>query len=157
MTSSGEPFWNTEAAAWDQAFYQGVNSNFVSFGKTAWPHTDGARYYEGMIGASDEVEENYARTIGVGQLKYFYYDSRYYAAPNFFSHHPTLLEYDGTVRSKGIVFAVSGGLIDHSIGLGNVSSDANSFFVVFDKASGPVRSEERRVGKECRSLWSQYH
>src|SRR5690606_40125937 len=22
---------------------------------------------------------------------------------------------------------------------------------------GPVRSEERRVGKECRSRWSQYH
>src|SRR2546426_11795164 len=25
------------------------------------------------------------------------------------------------------------------------------------RASGPVRSEERRVGKECRSRWSPYH
>ena len=24
-------------------------------------------------------------------------------------------------------------------------------------ASGPIRSEERRVGKECRSRWSPYH
>ena len=25
------------------------------------------------------------------------------------------------------------------------------------QVSGPVRSEERRVGKECRSRWSPYH
>src|SRR2546430_6942923 len=25
------------------------------------------------------------------------------------------------------------------------------------KSEGPVRSEERRVGKECRSRWSPYH
>src|SRR5687768_17988333 len=25
------------------------------------------------------------------------------------------------------------------------------------RAGGPVRSEERRVGKECRSRWSPYH
>mgnify|MGYP000169101848 CR=1 FL=1 len=24
-------------------------------------------------------------------------------------------------------------------------------------AQGPIRSEERRVGKECRSRWSPYH
>src|SRR2546425_1541466 len=28
---------------------------------------------------------------------------------------------------------------------------------VLSKLSGPVRSEERRVGKECRSRWSPYH
>src|SRR2546429_2387787 len=26
-----------------------------------------------------------------------------------------------------------------------------------ERAFGPVRSEERRVGKECRSRWSPYH
>ena len=26
-----------------------------------------------------------------------------------------------------------------------------------DRAAGPSRSEERRVGKECRSRWSPYH
>src|SRR5256885_9127022 len=29
--------------------------------------------------------------------------------------------------------------------------------VVNDSAVGEVRSEERRVGKECRSRWSPYH
>ena len=28
---------------------------------------------------------------------------------------------------------------------------------VFDLAAGQARSEERRVGKECRSRWSPYH
>jgi len=26
-----------------------------------------------------------------------------------------------------------------------------------DEATGEIRSEERRVGKECRSRWSPYH
>src|SRR5258708_39669514 len=29
--------------------------------------------------------------------------------------------------------------------------------VVVDDTTAPVRSEERRVGKECRSRWSPYH
>jgi len=29
--------------------------------------------------------------------------------------------------------------------------------VLLDQASEPARSEERRVGKECRSRWSPYH
>ena len=34
----------------------------------------------------------------------------------------------------------------------------NEFYVnVRKKFSGNVRSEERRVGKECRSRWSPYH
>ena len=28
---------------------------------------------------------------------------------------------------------------------------------IIDALEGPVRSEERRVGKECRSRWSPYH
>ena len=31
-----------------------------------------------------------------------------------------------------------------------------SFFAFFSN-QGTVRSEERRVGKECRSRWSPYH
>ena len=30
-------------------------------------------------------------------------------------------------------------------------------FKVFDTKIGRIRSEERRVGKECRSRWSPYH
>ena len=29
--------------------------------------------------------------------------------------------------------------------------------VVMEEASKSIRSEERRVGKECRSRWSPYH
>ena len=28
---------------------------------------------------------------------------------------------------------------------------------IFEKMAEPLRSEERRVGKECRSRWSPYH
>ena len=35
----------------------------------------------------------------------------------------------------------------------NLQLDNNQFIVI----TGPNRSEERRVGKECRSRWSPYH
>ena len=31
------------------------------------------------------------------------------------------------------------------------------FFDIVDEKGIPTRSEERRVGKECRSRWSPYH
>ena len=31
------------------------------------------------------------------------------------------------------------------------------FRITVEPGAGPVRSEERRVGKECRSRWSPYH
>src|SRR2546426_12358026 len=37
------------------------------------------------------------------------------------------------------------------------SSDIKSFTVVVTEANSAPRSEERRVGKECRSRWSPYH
>ena len=45
------------------------------------------------------------------------------------------------------VFAVLGG----GAGIGRQSSHALA------QAGATVRSEERRVGKECRSRWSPYH
>ena len=36
------------------------------------------------------------------------------------------------------------------------TTDAEGFHVA-DRRIGSVRSEERRVGKECRSRWSPYH
>jgi hypothetical protein len=140
LNSYGIPVWNTEAGAWDLGFYQGVNSNFVAWGKNLWPHMDSSRYYEGMIGAADEVTANFLRTIASGQTNYFYYDSRYYAAPNYFPRHPTMLDYDGTVKAKGIAYAIAGSLIDHSVTLGNASSDPNSYILVFNKPSGPIAS-----------------
>ena len=34
---------------------------------------------------------------------------------------------------------------------------SSNFFLDIVNALGGVRSEERRVGKECRSRWSPYH
>ena len=33
----------------------------------------------------------------------------------------------------------------------------HTFNALLDKGSKIIRSEERRVGKECRSRWSPYH
>src|SRR5256885_14452638 len=42
---------------------------------------------------------------------------------------------------------------DTQVGLSNQDRD----FLQFKVTNGHVRSEERRVGKECRSRWSPYH
>src|SRR2546430_4747207 len=38
-----------------------------------------------------------------------------------------------------------------------VASHGNSAYVISDSTNTVARSEERRVGKECRSRWSPYH
>ena len=38
-----------------------------------------------------------------------------------------------------------------------IAVDTGLIMVESDKASMEIRSEERRVGKECRSRWSPYH
>src|SRR3712207_7161393 len=57
------------------------------------------------------------------------------------------------------------GLVDADVsflarleGYGAVASLVAQFVVPFDgEIQGVARSEERRVGKECRSRWSPYH
>src|SRR5438874_7140128 len=39
----------------------------------------------------------------------------------------------------------------------NMDSNEKTFQLVFKPQSGSMRSEERRVGKECRSRWSTNH
>jgi hypothetical protein len=127
----GLPVWNTETGAWDRGFYQGTNSNFTAWGKNLWPYEDGSRYYFGMLGSANSIVQNFLRTVAGGQQKYFYYDSRAAASPDYLKGHTTLVEYDGTIRAKGIAYAIAGSLVDHSTGLGNVSMDANSTFLLF--------------------------
>ena len=38
-----------------------------------------------------------------------------------------------------------------------VHVDVDAFFASVEQVLNPRRSEERRVGKECRSRWSPYH
>ena len=44
-----------------------------------------------------------------------------------------------------------------SVGLDLFSSDYNANAAFEEADAVLVRSEERRVGKECRSRWSPYH
>jgi hypothetical protein len=134
------PVWNTETAAWDQGPYQGIYSNFVSWGMNLLPYLDARRYYNSMVDAPNIITRNFLRTIASGQTKYFYYDSRVFAAPNVFQSHPTIMEYDGTVRAKGISYAIAGSFIDHSDALGDVSPSSNSNLLLFDKGGTPVAS-----------------
>src|SRR2546426_3492982 len=78
------------------------------------------------------------------------------------TYGPVRLDVNGTALETGLQFL--GSLIgDHAktaigtlLGTGTViGAGAN----VFDAVRPPkyVRSEERRVGKECRSRWSPYH
>ena len=45
---------------------------------------------------------------------------------------------------------------DYKIGICNYVDDA-SLNQIVDNLESRLRSEERRVGKECRSRWSPYH
>ena len=49
------------------------------------------------------------------------------------------------------------GVINLLEGYGNDNPGAKSQGIKQLMAGGGVRSEERRVGKECRSRWSPYH
>ncbi len=139
-SASGTKVWNTETGIWDLGFYQSKNSNFVSWGKNLWPHADATRFYIGAVGAPTTLVENFLRSIASGMTKYFYYDSRIFAAPDYFLGHPTIMEYDGTVRTKGIAYAVAGSFVDHSTGLGDLGIDLNTFALLFDKGNSSVVS-----------------
>ena len=38
-----------------------------------------------------------------------------------------------------------------------VEMNKQGYLMILTHGNGPQRSEERRVGKECRSRWSPYH
>jgi len=138
ISTYGVSVWNTEAGVWDRGFYEGPESSFTAWGKSLWPYEDGSRYYQGMLGAPNLLVQNFLRTLASGLTKYFYYDARTYTTPSFLLSHTSTIEYDGTVRAKGIAYAIAGSLLDHSTTLGNGSSDPGSLFLVFDKTGGPV-------------------
>ena len=66
----------------------------------------------------------------------------------------------GPSWSQGQPFTVSGnGLVSGETVLANPNNPAEwiSHAVLWEGTNTKVRSEERRVGKECRSRWSPYH
>jgi hypothetical protein len=130
--------WNTETGVWDSGLYQGTNSNFLREGEPIWPHLDAERYYQGSVGAAEQLVVNFFHTIGNGVTRYFYYDSRLYATPAYLKHHPTILEYDDTIRPKGIAYSIIAHLFDKARGLGNISIDPTTYAYLFDRAGTPL-------------------
>ena len=132
------PVWNTETGVWDEGFYKGKNSNFVRFGEPFWPSLDSERYHQGSHYGAERMARNFLHSTGNGFSGYFYYDSRIHATPNYLRSHPTIMEYDDTIRSKGVAYAVLAHFFDHAQGLGNISPDPNTYAYLFSKGGKPL-------------------
>src|SRR3712207_355316 len=71
-------------------------------------------------------------------------------------------DYYNNPANEGHIFAQMKNITDQTITLSAGERIVQGVFMPFliadgDQASGERRSEERRVGKECRSRWSPYH
>ena len=62
-----------------------------------------------------------------------------------------------TGGSRGIGFATADKFLKEGASVVLAASSQESADVAVDKLKEKYRSEERRVGKECRSRWSPYH
>ena len=60
-------------------------------------------------------------------------------------------------RPKPLVSLAGSTVLDHMLAMFKTIPDPESTEYVFIMSPGQRRSEERRVGKECRSRWSPYH
>ena len=60
-------------------------------------------------------------------------------------------------RVTGLLVIIFTLLIAFTIYFSQMSSDFTSLEYISTRAAQQGRSEERRVGKECRSRWSPYH
>src|SRR5262249_9834962 len=132
------PVWNTETGVWDQGFYKGTNSDFVRWGESFFPYFDSDRYQWGSHYGAEVLALNFLHSIGNSFSGYFYYDSRIFATPAYLRNHPTTMEYDDTIRSKGVVYAVLASFFGHAQGLGNISPDPNTYAYLFNTGGIPT-------------------
>jgi hypothetical protein len=96
---------------------------------------DSERFFYGCYYQPERLLINFFHCTGNGLTKYFYYDSRIYVTPGYQKQHPTVLEYDDSIRSKGIAYAIAGSFVGTSRGLGNVSPATNTAYAyLFDKS-----------------------
>lgn len=129
----GVEVWNTEAGVWDEGFYKTANSNFSPIGDPMWPHSDSERYVHGCFYEPERLMANFVHCVGNGLTKYFYYDSRIYNNPSYQKSHPTMLEYDDSMRAKGITYAIAAWFLDGSRGLGGMINNATTYAYLFDR------------------------
>jgi hypothetical protein len=133
----GIPVWNTETGVWDEGFYKGSNSSFFTVGTPIWQYEYNKRYYIGSLLGAEDLSINFLECLGYGLSKYFYYDARFEATPTDLKQY-SLFEYDDTIRSKGIAYSILAYLFDHSTGLGNISTDPNTYAFLFDRGGTPL-------------------
>jgi hypothetical protein len=134
----GKPIWNTESGLWDQGFFHGTNAPAVIWGAPLFPFQSGKLYTEAAPSGPQRVAESLIETLGNGLSKYFYYDFRPSPDPNFFGKHPSALEYDDSVRPKGIALAAGAKLLDHSTGLGRLHTDDYTHALLFNRGGTPL-------------------
>jgi hypothetical protein len=130
----GMPVWNTEAAGYSLGPYVASYSNWISWGIPVLPFQSAYRFYEEYLQVPSAIAYNFGQTIAAGQTNYEYYDGTLAPEPINFVHSPSLREYDGSVRVKGISYVMAGTFIDHSTGYGsNVAFAPNtSQFWIYD-------------------------
>lgn len=131
------PVWNTESGAWDCGFYKMDNANYNEFGEDLWGSMDSMRFQMGNMYEAGHVLSSFFYTVGNGLSKYFYYDSRVYADPNYLRNHPTILEYDDSIRAKGVAYSIAANFFDYSVGLGNINSNTHANNYLFNKSNVP--------------------
>jgi hypothetical protein len=130
--------WNTETGFWDLGNYQGVFANFSAPGKAIYPYNDAARFYTSYTSNPNQVIQNFARTLASKQTKYFLYDARTSAGPNITSSNTGIFEYDMSLRAKAIAYGIAGSFLDKSTIYGNVSPNANSYYLLFKQNGSTV-------------------
>jgi hypothetical protein len=104
-----------------------------------FPFWNGYIYTDSAPLAVENVSINFIESIGNGLRKYFYYDFRTAPSPSLLRSHPSALEYDDTVRPKGIALSVLAKLFDHSRGLGQLATaDDSTRAFLFDRRGTPL-------------------
>jgi len=135
----GLPVWNTETGEWDTGFFRTSNAVRAPWGTSLFEFADAAELTASSPFAINSVTRTFLETIGSGLRKIFYYDFRVGATPTYPQSAPTMLEYDDTVRPKGIAYAVLAHLFDRSRGLGRIRlADAQSQAFLFDRGGVPL-------------------
>ncbi len=116
-----KPTWNTETGTWDRGYFHTDNAPVASWGHQLQPYKSAAQFTDASQLAVERLTRNFIESVGDGLSKFFYYDMRVILSPTYVDSHPTMLEYDDSIRPKGIAFAVLAKLFDHATGLGRVS------------------------------------
>lgn len=157
----GKPAWNTETGAWDLGNFHTENAPSAHPGRQLQEYRTAAQFTDASQLAVERLSRNFIESLGGGLSRYFYYDMRVIASPRYYLTHPTMLEYDDTIRPKGIAYSVLAKLFDHAIGLGSVRTrERGTRAYVFRRAdtalaalyseSGGAKELRLRIGSPAR-------